>query len=51
MIKNIQLKSAINYALKMPNVEDFLLALEQSIAYLLKRDAEMTTILFGNIMR
>ena len=51
MIKNIQLKSVMIYALKMPNVEDFLLELEQSIAYLLRRDAEMTTILFGIIMR
>ena len=51
MIKNIQLKSAMIYALKMPNVEDFLLERGLSIAYLLRRDVEMTTILFGIIMR
>ena len=51
MIKNIQLKSAMIYALKMPNVEDFLLEQGLSTAYLLKRDAEMTTTLFGIIMR
>ena len=50
MIENIQLKSAMIYALKMPNVEDFLLELGLSIAYLLRRDAEMTKILFGIIM-
>ena len=39
------------YAFKTQNVEDFLLELALSIAYLLRRDAEMMTILFGITMQ
>ena len=51
MIMSIQSKTVIIFAFKTQNAEDFLLELELSIAYLLRRDAEMTTILFGIIMQ